>query len=81
VLVAQGYFFSASVAFVSALAEILVVILAAISFSPGEIFLEIIICTYTSIGILNLMVIVLVSLVFWRRQLPYLPGLRISFAE
>jgi hypothetical protein len=63
-LVAQGYFFSASVAFISALAEILVVILAAIPYSPGEIFLELIICTYISIGILSLKVIVLVSLVF-----------------
>jgi len=70
VLVSQGYFFSASVAFVSALAEILVVVLAATPFSPGEIFLKLIICAYTSIGILSLMVNVLVSLVSWRKQLP-----------
>ena len=72
VLVSQGYFFSASVAFVSALAEILVVVLAATPFSPGEIFLKLIICAYTSTGILSLMVIVLVSLVFWRKHLQYL---------
>jgi hypothetical protein len=72
-LLAQGYFFSASVAFAATLAEILVVVLAAIPYSPGEIFLELFICTYTSIGILSLMVIVLVGLMFWRSRLPYLP--------
>ncbi len=70
----QDYFFSASVAFVVTLAEILVVVLAAIPYSPGEIFLKLFICTYTSIGILSLMMIVLIGSVFWRRQLPYLPG-------
>jgi hypothetical protein len=70
---AQGYIFSASIAFIAILAEILVVVLAAIPYSPGKIFLELLICTYTSIGILSLMVIVLISLVFWRRKLPYLP--------
>jgi hypothetical protein len=49
-----------------------VVILAAISFSPGEIFLELIICTYTSIGILSFMVIALLALGLWTRKLPYL---------
>ena len=48
------------------------VILQAIPYSPGEIFLELIICAYTSTGILSLMVIVLVSLVFWRKHLQYL---------
>jgi hypothetical protein len=45
-MVAQGYFFSASVAFVSVLTEIIMLILVVIPYSPGEIFLELIICTW-----------------------------------
>jgi hypothetical protein len=73
-LFAQGHIFSASMAFVAFLAETLVVVLAAVPYTPGEILLEFFVCTYMSIGILSLMVIVLVGLVFWRRQLPYLPA-------
>jgi len=72
-LFAQGHIFSASMAFVGFLSEILVVVLAAVPYSPGQIFLELIICTYISIGILSVTLLVLISLVFWRRQLPYLP--------
>ena len=72
-LLAQGYIFGASMAFISFLSEILVVVLAAIPYSPGEIFFEFITCTYTSIGILSGMLLVLICLVFWRRQLPYVP--------
>ncbi|KAN0110928.1 hypothetical protein V8E51_007315 [Hyaloscypha variabilis] len=73
ILLAQGHIFSASMAFISFLSEILVVVLAAIPYSLGEIFLELILCTYTSIGILSVMLLVLISLVFWRRRLPYVP--------
>jgi len=73
ILFAQGHIFSASMAFVGFLSEVLVVVLAAIPYSPGEIFLELILCTYTSVGILSVTLLVLISLVFWRRQLPYLP--------
>jgi hypothetical protein len=72
-LLAQGHIFSASMAFIGFLSEILVIVLAAIPYSPGEIFLELILCTYTSIGILSVMLLVLISLVFWRRKLPYVP--------
>ena len=72
-LLAQGHVFSASMALVGLLSEVLVVVLAAIPYSPGEIFLELIVCSYTSIGILSLMFLVLISLVFWKRRLPYLP--------
>ncbi|KAE9364165.1 hypothetical protein N431DRAFT_563555 [Stipitochalara longipes BDJ] len=72
-LLARGHIFSASMAFVGVLSEALVVVLAAIPYSPGEIFLELIVCTYTSVAILSVMLLVMVILVFWRRQLPYLP--------
>ena len=72
-LLVKGHIFGASMAFVGFLSEILVVVLAAIPYSPGEIFLELILCTYISIGILSVMLLVLISLVFWKRHLPYLP--------
>jgi len=72
-LLSQGHIFSSSMALAGLLSEVLVVVLAAIPFSPGEIFLELIVCSYASFGILSLMLLVLFCLVFWRRQLPYLP--------
>jgi hypothetical protein len=72
-LLAQGHIFSASITFAGFLSEALVVFLAAIPYTPGEIFLELLVCTYTSIGILSMMLLVLGGLLFWRRRLPYLP--------
>jgi hypothetical protein len=72
-LLAQGHIFSASITFAGFLSEALVVFLAAIPYTPGEIFLELLVCTYTSIGILSIMLLVLGGLLFWRRRLPYLP--------
>lgn len=72
-LLFRSHIFAATMAFVSVLSDVLIVTLARIPFSPGEIYLELLVASYMSMGILGIMVLVLVGLFFWRRGLPYMP--------
>jgi hypothetical protein len=69
----NSHFFAALVAFTTFLADILTITLAVIPFSPTEIYLELLICAYTSIAILSLMILVVVGLLFWKRKLRDMP--------
>jgi hypothetical protein len=67
------HFFAASFALVAILAEILVITLASVPYSPGQIHLELLVCSYTSMGVLALMIMAIVALMLWRRNMPDLP--------
>jgi hypothetical protein len=72
-LLFRNHIFAAVMAFVSILSDVLIVTLARISFSPGEIYLELLVTSYMSIGILGIMVLELIGLFFWQRRLPHMP--------
>jgi hypothetical protein len=55
------------------LADILTITLAGIPYSPNEIYVELFICAYSSMGILSLMVLVLIVFLFWKWKLKEMP--------
>ncbi|KAF1815032.1 hypothetical protein P152DRAFT_242929 [Eremomyces bilateralis CBS 781.70] len=67
------HFFPAFISFVSLLADMLVILLSSIPFAPGQVFQELLACTYSSIGILSVMVLAVLGMFLWYRQVPYLP--------
>ncbi|KUJ23940.1 uncharacterized protein LY89DRAFT_662720 [Mollisia scopiformis] len=69
----RGHFFAALIAFTTFLADILTITLAIIPYSPNEIYLELLICAYTSMAILGIMVLVVVGLLFWKLKLKDMP--------
>jgi len=69
----NGHFFAVLIAFTTFLADILTITLAVIPYSPNEIYLELLICAYTSMAILSLMVLVILGLLFWKRKLRDMP--------
>jgi Protein of unknown function (DUF3433) len=69
----KGHFLAALVAFTTLLADILTITLARIPYAPNEIYLELLICAYTSMAILSLMVLVIIGLSFWKRKLKDIP--------
>ena len=64
---------AASVAAVGLLAEFLIIFLAGLPYRPGQLRSEFLTCGIASLAILVLMVLQLVFINFWRRQLPHLP--------
>ncbi|KAI9809373.1 MAG: hypothetical protein M1827_006885 [Pycnora praestabilis] len=73
----SGYYFSAFIAAIAILSEVLVIALAGVPFSSGQIWTAFLVSSYLSMVILSLMIIALVSLFFWRRQptgLPRMPN-------
>lgn len=63
----------AVVATLAVLAEVLVIALAGVPFTAGELYHYALACSYISIAILGMMVIAVAFLVIWRLRLPYLP--------
>ena len=62
------YPFASSIALVALLSEILIVMLSGVPFSPGQIYMELLVCSYTSMAILALMVVAIIALLLrrWR---------------
>jgi hypothetical protein len=60
-------------AFVAELADILIIFLAVVPYSAGEVFLELLIACYVSMAVLSLMVVAVIALIIWKRRLPDLP--------
>jgi len=69
----NGHLVAAAVAFAAVLAEALTITLSGVPFNPGQIPLELHVCSFTSIAILAVMVVVLIMLAIWRWRSPYLP--------
>ena len=69
----NGHLVAAAVAFTAVLAEALTITLSGVPFNPGQIPLELHVCSFTSIAILAVMVVVLIILAIWRWRSPYLP--------
>lgn len=67
------HFFAACLAFTAILADVLVISLAGVPYSPGQIYTELLVCSYTSMAILGIMILSIVALLFWRRSTPDLP--------
>jgi hypothetical protein len=67
------HFLASSLAFIAILSDILVITIAGIPYSPGQIYLELLVCFYTTIIILGLMVVGILGTMFWRRWTPDLP--------
>ena len=67
------HIFAASLAFTAILADVLVVTLAGVPYSPGQVWMELIVCSYTSMAVLGIMIMAVVSLLVWRRRSPNLP--------
>jgi hypothetical protein len=69
----RGHFVAGGIAFVAVLADVLVVMIGAVPYAPGEVYYELLAATYSSITILSVMAIALVVLMFWKRRAPELP--------
>jgi hypothetical protein len=67
------HFFAAFLAFIAVLAEVLVIALAGVPYSPGQILLELLVCSYVSMAVLAIMVCGIVTTIIWRRKAPDLP--------
>ncbi|KAE9966034.1 hypothetical protein BLS_007239 [Venturia inaequalis] len=60
-------------AFTAILSDVLVIAIAGIPYSPGQIYVEFLACFYVTIVILGLMVLGIVMTMVWRRWTPDLP--------
>lgn len=67
------HFFAAALAFTAILADVLVISLAGVPYSPGQIWMELIVCSYLSMVVLGTMIIAVITLLVWRRKSPDLP--------
>ena len=69
----RGHFVAAAAAFTAILSEVLVITLAGMPYHPSQILIELLLCSYTSMTILSIMIVTMVVLIIWRWRLPYLP--------
>jgi hypothetical protein len=65
----HGYIFPALFCLVAALTDVLVIFAAIIPYSPGQVWLEYLISTYTCISIMSLMIVAIIILSIWGRRL------------
>jgi hypothetical protein len=69
----NGYWFAALVATVAVLAEVLVIMLAAVPFASGQTQMDSFVSTYTVMVVLSLMIVATIALIVWRSKAPDLP--------
>ena len=69
----RRYFFATAVAIITVLADILIIFLGAVPFEQGQIFLEMLVASFISMGLLGIMILGIVALFLWKRRLPVLP--------
>lgn len=69
----KRYFIASFIAFVAVVAEILVIFLGAVPYAPGQVYVELLVSAYMSMALLGLMIIAIITLIFWKRNLPDLP--------
>jgi hypothetical protein len=68
-----NHFFAFFMSLLTILSEILVISLSGVPFSPQQIYIELLVCGYTSMGILACMAVGLIRLWWWRRGGPSMP--------
>ena len=69
----KGYFVATAMAIIAVLADALILFLGAVPFTSGEIFMELLVASFSSMAILGIMILGLVALFVWKRRLPNLP--------
>lgn len=69
----KGYFLATAMAIIAVFADILIIFLGAVPFASGQVYMELLVASYTSLAILGIMVLGLVTLFLWKRVLPHLP--------
>jgi hypothetical protein len=69
----RGHIIAGSIALVAVLADVLVIMIGSVPYSPGEVYYELLAASYTSMTVLGIMVIALVALMIWKRRAPDLP--------
>jgi hypothetical protein len=69
----KGYYIASFIAFVAVVSEVLVIILGAVPYAPGQVYVELLVSAYMSMSLLGLMIIALITLMFWKHNLPDLP--------
>lgn len=67
------HFFASIMAVVAVLADVLTIFLGVVPFAAGQVFLELLIACFISIGVLGVMVLSVAALIVWKRRLPNLP--------
>ncbi len=72
-LLRNRHFAAASVATTAVISEFLVVFLAGLPYRPGQLRSEFLFCGITSLAIMVVMLVQLIFVNLWRRQLPHLP--------
>lgn len=69
----RGHVFASVIAFVTILAEILVVLVASIPYMPGQIHLEFLLSSFTTMTILGIMLVAILALMRWKWRAPAMP--------
>jgi len=69
----HGNWLLAWVSIITILSQILIITVSGIPYSEGELWTQMLVCTYLSIGILSLMLLTLPMLAWWKTKLPVLP--------
>jgi hypothetical protein len=69
----KGYFLAMAMAIIAVFADILIIFLGAVPFQSGEVYVELLVASYSSMAILGIMVLGVVALFLWKRRLPHLP--------
>jgi len=69
----HGNWLLAWVSLVNFLSQVLVIAVSGIPYSEGELWVQMLVCTYLFIGILSLMLLTLPILLWWKAKLPPLP--------
>jgi len=69
----KRYFFATATAIIAVFADILIIFLGVVPYESGEIFLELLVASFVSMGVLGIMVLGIVALFLWKRRLPDLP--------
>jgi heme/copper-type cytochrome/quinol oxidase subunit 2 len=66
-------FMAAVIAMIAVLADVLVIVIASVPYSAGQVVAELLASMWTTIVILALMIIGIISLIVWKARAPTLP--------
>ena len=62
-----------AIAIIAVLAEFLIIFLGAVPFASGQVFMELLVASFSSIAMLSIMSLGVVALIIWKSRLPKLP--------
>jgi hypothetical protein len=69
----KRYYFATAMAIVAVLADILIIFLGAVPFASGQVFMELLVASFSSMTMLSIMILAVVALILWKSRLPDLP--------